>query len=158
GRLRPRPCGKGEHLPYGIFAAPRGEPNLRRPVHGQACEDKPGNRSPRQRGSYRNRGDWVPLIRRLDLFASVHAHGSSTSNAPRYRRPLRAASDGHRGRGYEGMHAFRVSLERRQRPTRNLVQSARKGVAVSDPKTRRFFLGALTAASAVRVWGANDKV
>jgi predicted dehydrogenase len=29
---------------------------------------------------------------------------------------------------------------------------------VSDPKTRRFFLGALTAASAVRVWGANDKV
>jgi len=29
---------------------------------------------------------------------------------------------------------------------------------VSNPKTRRFFLGALTAASAVRVWGANDKV
>jgi len=29
---------------------------------------------------------------------------------------------------------------------------------VSDLKTRRFFLGALTAASAVRVWGANDKV
>ena len=29
---------------------------------------------------------------------------------------------------------------------------------MSDPKTRRFFLGALTAASAVRVWGANDKV
>jgi len=29
---------------------------------------------------------------------------------------------------------------------------------VSDQKTRRFFLGALTAASAVRVWGANDKV
>jgi predicted dehydrogenase len=29
---------------------------------------------------------------------------------------------------------------------------------VSDPKTRRFFLGALTAASAVRVWGANEKV
>lgn len=27
-----------------------------------------------------------------------------------------------------------------------------------DPQTRRFFLGALTAASAVRVWGANDKV
>ena len=26
------------------------------------------------------------------------------------------------------------------------------------PNTRRFFLGALTAASAVRVWGANDKV
>src|SRR5688572_3580557 len=25
-------------------------------------------------------------------------------------------------------------------------------------KTRRFFMGALTAASAVRVWGANDKV
>ena len=29
---------------------------------------------------------------------------------------------------------------------------------MSDLKTRRFFLGALTAASAVRVWGANDKV
>ena len=29
---------------------------------------------------------------------------------------------------------------------------------VSDKKTRRFFLGALTAASAVRVWGANDRV
>jgi predicted dehydrogenase len=29
---------------------------------------------------------------------------------------------------------------------------------VSDQKTRRFFLGALTAASAARVWGANDKV
>ena len=29
---------------------------------------------------------------------------------------------------------------------------------VADPTTRRFFLGALTAASAVRVWGANDKV
>jgi hypothetical protein len=29
---------------------------------------------------------------------------------------------------------------------------------MSDPRTRRFFLGALTAASAVRVWGANDKV
>jgi predicted dehydrogenase len=29
---------------------------------------------------------------------------------------------------------------------------------VPDPKSRRFFLGALTAASAVRVWGANDKV
>ena len=29
---------------------------------------------------------------------------------------------------------------------------------MSDPKTRRFFLGALTAASAARVWGANDKV
>ena len=28
----------------------------------------------------------------------------------------------------------------------------------SHPNTRRFFLGALTAASAVRVWGANDKV
>jgi len=27
-----------------------------------------------------------------------------------------------------------------------------------DSQTRRFFLGALTAASAVRVWGANDKV
>jgi predicted dehydrogenase len=29
---------------------------------------------------------------------------------------------------------------------------------LSDPKSRRFFLGALTAASAVRVWGANEKV
>src|SRR3954453_23920978 len=29
---------------------------------------------------------------------------------------------------------------------------------MSDPTTRRFFVGALTAASAVRVWGANDKV
>ena len=27
-----------------------------------------------------------------------------------------------------------------------------------EPKTRRFFLGAMTAPSAVRVWGANDKV
>src|SRR5262252_8021370 len=40
-----------------------------------------------------------------------------------------------------------------------LVTIGAKGsLAVSDPKTRRFFLGALTAASAVRVWGANDKV
>src|SRR5947208_12413261 len=30
--------------------------------------------------------------------------------------------------------------------------------AVPDSKTRRYFMGALTAASAVRVWGANDKV
>ncbi len=29
---------------------------------------------------------------------------------------------------------------------------------MSDSTSRRFFLGALTAASAVRVWGANDKV
>lgn len=29
---------------------------------------------------------------------------------------------------------------------------------MADPKTRRFFLGAITAASAVRVFGANDKV
>lgn len=29
---------------------------------------------------------------------------------------------------------------------------------MSDLKTRRFFLGAVTAASAVRVWGANDKI
>src|SRR5690242_7736251 len=36
--------------------------------------------------------------------------------------------------------------------------NAKRSLAVSDPKTRRFFLGALTAASAVRVWGANDKV
>src|SRR5689334_22332876 len=35
---------------------------------------------------------------------------------------------------------------------------AKRSFAVSDPKTRRFFLGAMTAASAVRVWGANDKV
>src|SRR5579863_3538477 len=35
---------------------------------------------------------------------------------------------------------------------------AKRSFALSDPKTRRFFLGALTAASAVRVWGANDKV
>src|SRR3954451_788935 len=35
---------------------------------------------------------------------------------------------------------------------------AKRSLAVSDPTTRRFFLGALTAASAVRVWGANDKV
>ncbi len=34
----------------------------------------------------------------------------------------------------------------------------KESLSVSDPKTRRFFLGALTAASAVRVWGANDKV
>src|SRR3569832_240847 len=33
----------------------------------------------------------------------------------------------------------------------------KRSLALSDPKTRRFFLGALTAASAVRVWGANDK-
>jgi predicted dehydrogenase len=39
-----------------------------------------------------------------------------------------------------------------------LLQLARKGAAVTDPRTRRFFLGALTAASAVRVFGANDKV
>src|SRR5580658_2275938 len=44
-------------------------------------------------------------------------------------------------------------------PNRYLIQLARKrSLTVSDPKTRRFFLGALTAASAVRVWGANDKV
>src|SRR5947207_10138800 len=36
--------------------------------------------------------------------------------------------------------------------------SAERSLAMSDPRTRRFFLGALTAASAVRVWGANDKV
>jgi predicted dehydrogenase len=29
---------------------------------------------------------------------------------------------------------------------------------VTDPKTRRFFLGAVTAAAASRVWGANDKM
>lgn len=29
---------------------------------------------------------------------------------------------------------------------------------MSDQKTRRFFLGALTAASAARVWGANDRI
>src|SRR5262249_47696973 len=36
--------------------------------------------------------------------------------------------------------------------------TGKRSLAVPDPKTRRFFLGALTAASAVRVWGANDKV
>lgn len=29
---------------------------------------------------------------------------------------------------------------------------------MTDPKTRRFFLGALSAAAATRVWGANDKI
>ena len=29
---------------------------------------------------------------------------------------------------------------------------------MTDPKTRRFFLGAVTAAAASRVWGANDKI
>ena len=29
---------------------------------------------------------------------------------------------------------------------------------MSDPKSRRFFLGAMTAAAATRVWGANDKI
>ena len=29
---------------------------------------------------------------------------------------------------------------------------------MTDPKTRRFFLGALTAAASTRVWGANDKI
>ncbi len=29
---------------------------------------------------------------------------------------------------------------------------------MTDPKTRRFFLGAITAAAATRVWGANDKI
>jgi predicted dehydrogenase len=29
---------------------------------------------------------------------------------------------------------------------------------VTDPKTRRFFLGAVSAAAASRVWGANDKI
>ena len=29
---------------------------------------------------------------------------------------------------------------------------------MTEPRTRRFFLGALTAASATRVWGANDKI
>ena len=28
---------------------------------------------------------------------------------------------------------------------------------MSNPTTRRFFLGAATAAAATRVWGANDK-
>ena len=36
--------------------------------------------------------------------------------------------------------------------------SAKRRLPLADPKTRRFFLGALTAASAVRVWGANEKV
>src|SRR5205814_3535418 len=38
------------------------------------------------------------------------------------------------------------------------TMSAKRSLTVTDPTTRRFFLGALTAASAVRVWGANDKV
>ena len=29
---------------------------------------------------------------------------------------------------------------------------------MADPTSRRFFLGALTAAAATRVWGANDKI
>ena len=29
---------------------------------------------------------------------------------------------------------------------------------MTDPTTRRFFLGAATAAAATRVWGANDKI
>ena len=33
-----------------------------------------------------------------------------------------------------------------------------RSFAVTDPKTRRFFLGAVTAAAATRVWGANDKI
>src|SRR6202050_3197270 len=35
--------------------------------------------------------------------------------------------------------------------------SPKESLTVAEPTTRRFFLGALTAASAVRVWGANDK-
>jgi len=31
-------------------------------------------------------------------------------------------------------------------------------MSVSNPTTRRFFLGAVTAAAATRVWGANDKI
>src|SRR5208283_4918956 len=31
-------------------------------------------------------------------------------------------------------------------------------MAVSNPTSRRFFLGAVTAAAATRVWGANDKI
>jgi predicted dehydrogenase len=31
-------------------------------------------------------------------------------------------------------------------------------MSVSNPTSRRFFLGALTAAAATRVWGANDKI
>src|SRR5690349_9224789 len=31
-------------------------------------------------------------------------------------------------------------------------------IAVSHPTTRRFFLGAATAAAATRVWGANEKI
>jgi len=29
---------------------------------------------------------------------------------------------------------------------------------MSNPTTRRFFLGAVTAAAATRVWGANDRI
>jgi predicted dehydrogenase len=38
------------------------------------------------------------------------------------------------------------------------IITARRSFAVTDPKTRRFFLGAVTAAAATRVWGANDKI
>src|SRR5713226_5286812 len=33
-----------------------------------------------------------------------------------------------------------------------------KEISVTNPTTRRFFLGAATAAAATRVWGANDKI
>src|SRR5262245_26330308 len=35
---------------------------------------------------------------------------------------------------------------------------AKEATLVSHPTTRRFFIGAATAAAATRVWGANDKV
>src|SRR5512133_455243 len=35
---------------------------------------------------------------------------------------------------------------------------AKESFLVSHPTTRRFFIGAATAAAATRVWGANDKI
>src|SRR4051812_32886976 len=46
----------------------------------------------------------------------------------------------------------------RQRASHPDIITAKRSFAVSDPKTRRFFLGAMTAAAATRVWGANDKI
>src|SRR3954466_5635714 len=34
----------------------------------------------------------------------------------------------------------------------------KESILVSHPTTRRFFIGAATAAAATRVWGANDKI
>src|SRR5580704_16963222 len=63
------------------------------------------------------------------------------------------------GGGCEGHTRTQSLTGSRGIPTHYLIQLARmRSLTVSDPKTRRFFLGARTAASAVRVWGANDKV